>query len=312
MISFRIQYIFGVEKEMKKLPKNLHLFIIACISLQLVLMPRVTSGDTAFVNSFWNTLDFGDYNVLTDWSEAGRIDFSVLDFTGILYIKNDFNSLYIGIRIRENITDNMTWRINFDVDADGEWAEDAKTITLQVKPEKLVFSYEDEYYIQNYAQSFPDSQPDNFDASMRTFTSVGLINTIFELKIPFQTNDLLYDLQVQSPETTIIGLSMDAYYIDTGLNGTWRGDSYPDFANASNYIQILFAGPQDRKIPMFEGEEPLPKTTQTTKEESETESEDTSGEYGIAAASSFEVWIAFLGILATAIILSKFGRRNKT
>ena len=196
----------------------------------------------------------------------------------------------------------MTWRFNFDVDADGEWAEDAKSLTLQVKPEKLVFSYDDEYYIQNHAQSYPDSQSDNFEASMRTFTSVGRINTIFELKIPFQTNDHLHDLQVQSPETTIIGLSMDAFYIDTGLNGTWRGNSYPDYANASNYIHILFAGPQDRKIPVFAEEEPLPETTTDWRERRP-------GDY--ASASSFEVWIAFLGILATTFILGNFRRRNK-
>ena len=249
------------------------------------------------------------YNVLTDWSEAGRIDFSVLDFTGILYIKNDFKSLYIGIRIRENITDNMTWRVNFDVDSDCKWAEDAKSLTVQVEPGKKLFSYEDEYYIQNYAQPFPDSQPDNFVASMRTFTSVGRLNTIFELKIPFQTDDHIHDLQVQSPETTIIGLSMDAYYIDTGLNGTWRGDIHPDFANSSNYIQILFAGPQDRKIPLFEEEEPPPETeapaitSETTELSTEWEEAD--------AASSFDGWIAFLGIFVTTLILGKFRRRNK-
>jgi len=301
---------FGVEKEMKKLSKNLHLFIIACISLQLLLVPGIANDDAAFVNSFWNTLDFGENNVLTDWSEAGKIDFSILDFTGILYIKNDFNSLYIGIRIRENITDNMTWRVNFDVDADGEWAEDAKSLTLQVEPENLVFSYDDEYYIQNHAISYPDSQPDNFEASMRTFTSVGRINTIFELEIPFQTNDHLHDLQVQSPETSNIGLSIDAYYIDTGLNGTWRGDSYPDYANASSYIQILFTGPQDHKIPMFEGEEPPPTTEAPEESSAELSTQYYREEAG--AASSFEGWIAFLGIFVTAFILGKFRRRNKT
>ena len=298
---------FEVEKGMKKLQKNLHILIITCISLQLLLIPGI-ANDAAFVNSFWNTLDVGENHVLTDWSEAGKIDFSVLDFTGFLYIKNDFDSLYIGIRILDEITDNLTWRVNFDVDADSQWAEDAKTLTLH----KGAFSYDDEYFIQNYPQSYPDSQSDNFKASMRNFTSVDRKNTIFELEIPFQTNDHLHDLQVQSPETTIIGLSMDVFYIDTGTNGTWKGMPYPDYANASNYIYIHFAGPQDRKIPVFEEEEPLPTTIPATKEESTSESEETHGvDYARGAASSFEVWIAFLGIFTTAFILGKFRRRNE-
>lgn len=291
---------------MKKLQKNLNLLIITCISLQFFLTPGITRGDSAFVNSFWNTLGYGEYNVLTDWSEAGKIDFSVLEFAGILYIKNDFDSLYIGVRIKEEITDNLTWRLNFDVDADNNWAEDAKTLTLQGEPDNLVFSNDDEYYIQNYPQAFPDLQSDNFIASMRNFTSVGKKNTIFELKIPFQTNDHLHDLQVQSPETTIIGLSMDVFYIDTGINGTWRGNSYPDYANASNYVHILFAGPQDRKIPVFEEEEEPIQTTTPTTELTEPHTYET-----VAAASSFEVGLAVLGLFATVFIVSKFRRRKK-
>ncbi|MHA2245977.1 MAG: hypothetical protein ACXADY_13525 [Candidatus Hodarchaeales archaeon] len=287
---------------MKKIQKNLAILIITFINLQFLLIPGIANDDAAFVNSFWNTLDFGGEDVLNAWLEAGKIDFSLLDFSATLYIKNDFDSFYLGIRIRENITDDMTWRVNFDVDADGKWAEDAKSLTLKVELDSVY--YNDEYYIQNHAQSFPDSQSDDFIASMRTFTSVGIVNTIFQLKIPFQTNDYLHDLQVQSPETTIIGLSIDAFYIDTGLNGTWRGNSYPDYANASNYIQILFAGPQDRQIPEF-AEQEEPDISETTFDPRERYPED------YASAGSFEVWIAFLGILATTSIFSNFRRRKK-
>ncbi|MFX1283587.1 MAG: hypothetical protein ACFFB5_08025 [Promethearchaeota archaeon] len=295
---------------MKKLQKKHYLFIITCLSLQFFITPGIVQGETAFVNSFWNTLGYGEHNVLTDWSEAGSIDFSVLDFTGVLYIKNDFDSIYLGIRIFDKITENLTWRVNFDVDADNNWAEDAKAIKLQGAPNNFVFSYDDEYYIQNYPQAFPDLQSDNFYSSMRNFTSVGRKNTIFELTIPFQTNDPLHDLQVQNPETTIIGLSMDVFYIDTGINGTWRGNSYPNYANASNYVHILFAGPQDRKVPEFEEEEePLPTTTKTTETKSSTGPPYDIKEAG--AAHSFEVIPAFIGLVAISLILGKFGRRKK-
>ncbi|MFX0211358.1 MAG: hypothetical protein ACFFDT_35590 [Candidatus Hodarchaeota archaeon] len=293
---------------MKKSQK-IYLFIIIYSSLQFFITPSIVRGNTAFVNSFWNTLGYGEYNVLTDWSEAGSTDFSVSDFTGVLYIKNDFDSLYVGIRIKDEITNNLTWRLNFDVDADNNWAEDAKSLTLKGEPDKLVFSYDDEYYIQNYPQAFPDLQSDNFIASMRNFTSVGQKNTIFELKIPFQTNDHLHDLQVQNPETTIIGLSMDVFYIDTGINGTWRGISYPNYANASNYVHILFAGPQDRKVPVFEEEEkPIQTTTSLT---TETELTEPPEYEKVAAASSFEVGLAVLGLFVTVFIVSKFRRRKK-
>ncbi|MFX0016348.1 MAG: hypothetical protein ACFE98_17280 [Candidatus Hermodarchaeota archaeon] len=290
---------------------NLQYLIIIFIGFQLVVMPGMAQNDTAFVNSFWNTLGFGKNNAITDWSEAGKIDFSILDYSGLLYLKNDFNSLYIGVRIYKEITEDIIWRINFDVDSDGVWAEDAKVVKLNGEPD---FSYDDEYYIQNHPQAFPDQQSDNFAASMRTFTSVGRVNTIFELKIPLQTNDQLHDLQVQNPETTIIGLSMDVFLPDTDTNGTWRGGPYPNFANASNYIHILFAGPQDRRIPVFEEEEePVPTTPppqEETTEFTETMAESTETQPEAAAGASFEVWIALLGLFITTFILIRHRRRR--
>lgn len=299
---------------MRKILKNLHYLTVICIGLQLVLTPGIAQSDTAFVNSFWNTLGFGEHNALTDWSEAGKIEFSVLDYSGILYIKNDFDSLYIGVRVYGELSDGLTWRINFDVDSDSVWAEDAKTLELTGDPEDLDFSYDDEYYVQNYPQAFPDLQSDNFDASMRTFTSVGRVNTIFELEIPLQTDDYLHDLQIQNPETTIIGLSMDVFITDTATNGTWKGNPYPNYANASNYNHILFAGPQDRRIPVFEEEEePIPTTTALPEESTAPESTETKSYTREAAdaASAFEGWAAVLGIFVTTIILTKFRRRKE-
>ncbi|UCG01392.1 MAG: hypothetical protein JSW11_17455 [Candidatus Heimdallarchaeota archaeon] len=286
--------------------KKHHLLIITCIGIQFLLIPAFANSNSSFINSFWNTLGYGDYNVLTDWSEAGKVEFSILDFAGFLYIKNDYESIYLGVRVLDEI-DNLTWRINFDVDADGGWAEDAKALTLR----NQIFSYDDEYYLQNNPEAFSDAQQDDFTASMRTFTSVNRENTIFELKIPLQTNDHLHDLQVQNPETTIIGISMDVELDDSGINGTWKGSSYPDYANASNYVNILFAGPQDRKIPVFEEEEEPP-----PEETTELEEETTSTGYGYppgmerGAATSFEAWIVLISIAFVTILGSKKRRRD--
>ncbi|MFX0122561.1 MAG: hypothetical protein ACFFAE_02930 [Candidatus Hodarchaeota archaeon] len=291
---------------MKKLLKKHHILIITFISIHFLLIPAFAKSNDTFINSFWNTLGYGDYNVLTDWSEAGKIEFSVLNFTGFLYIKNDYDSMYLGVRILDEITDNLTWRINFDVDADGRWAEDAKALFVY----KQAFSYDDEYYLQNNPEAYSDAQEDDFTASMRTFSSVGRENTIFELEIPLQTNDHLHDLQVQNPETTIIGLSMDVLLTDLDINGTWKGSSYPDFANASDYIHILFAGPQDRKIPVFEEEEEPPETTEGEIETSSEPGYPPSPGDEMAAASSFEVWMTLLSILTVTILVGKYQRRN--
>ena len=295
--------------KMKRTNKKHYLLIIACICLQFLLTPTLANNNDTFVNSFWNTLGYGQYTVLTDWSEAGKIEFTILNFTGSLYIKNDYSYLYLGVRILDDITDeDLIWRINFDVDADGGWAEDAKTLTL----EDRYFSYDDEYYLQNYPEAYSDLQQDDFTASKRTFTSVGIENTIFELKIPLQTDDHLHDLQIQNPETTIIGISMDVILDDLGINGTWKGGTYPDYANASNYVHVLFAGPQDRKIPVFEEEE-KPPPAETTPPEEETSYETYSGyppKEGIAAASSFEGWLVLLSISVMTVLVTRFRRRD--
>lgn len=300
---------------MKKLPKISYLFILPLICLQFLFMFGPTSGNTSFVNSFWNTLGYGVHDGFDDWSEAGKVDFSILNFTGTLYIKNDFSDVYIGVLIVGKMTDDITWRVNFDVDADGVWAEDAKSVTFQGAPDNLVFTYDDEYYLQNNPQSFPDSSPDNFIASTRNFSLGGFDYTIFELKIPLLTDDYLHDLQVQDPETTTIGLSLDVYFPDTIQNGTWKGGSYPDFANASNYLQILFAGPQDRKVPVFD-QPILPTTTSTTTEwyppgTTATGPPGDEGTEGVAAASSFEGWTALLGIGVIVFLVGKSHRRKK-
>ncbi|MFX1508278.1 MAG: hypothetical protein ACFFDC_19520 [Promethearchaeota archaeon] len=292
---------------MKRTNRKHYLLIIACVCTQLLLIPTFAKSNDTFVNSFWNTLGYGQYTVLTDWSEAGKIEFSILDFTGSLYIKNDYSYIYLGVRIFDDITDeDLIWRINFDVDADGGWAEDAKTLTL----EDRYLSYDDEHYLQNYPEAYSDLQEDDFTASKRTFTSVGIENTIFELKIPLQTDDHLHDLQIQNPETTIIGISMDVVLDDSGINGTWKGGTYPDYANASNYVHVLFAGPQDRKIPVFEEEEKPPPAETTSPEEEASSSEYIYPDMKEGAASSFEAWLVLLSISIVTIFVTRHRRRD--
>ncbi len=267
---------------------------------------QTIEADTLFINNFWNTLGYGDNSVMTDWSEAGRVDFSILDFTSALYLKNDYTNLYLGIVILGEINESLIWRVNFDVDADTVWAEDCKELRLTPAGESLTFSYLDKNYLQNVLEPFNDSSSD-FIASNRVFSQVGNVYTILELRIPLQTSDFRSDLQVSDPEATIIGLSIDVFNIDTVENDTWRGGTYPNYADSSNYGQILFAGPQDRKIPIFEEELPPtttvpPTTIQTTQP----------GDYRESAASSFEGWIGLLAI-GTAVFMFRRKRwRNNS
>jgi hypothetical protein len=191
------------------------------------------------------------------------------------------------------------------VDADTVWAEDCKELILTPAGETIAFSYHDRYYLQNDPNPYNDSSKD-FSSSIRTFSQVGNSYTILELKIPLQTNDFRSDLQVSDPEATIIGLSIDLFNVITVENDTWMGGLYPNYADSSNYGQILFAGPQDRKIPIFEDE--IPPTT-TTQPPETTQTNDYPGSPR-ASASSFEAWISLLAIGITVFIVRKRQWRN--
>ena len=189
---------------MRKIPKVLYKTFLVFILIQLLFI-STSRGETVFINSFWNTLDFGETSVLTEWSEAGKVDFSMLGFTGTLYIKNDFNSILLGVLLLGEITENLTWRINFDVDSDSLWAEDCKEISVIVIDNTPNFYFQDRYYIQNNPQPYNDSLTNDFSGSTRIFSQIDNQYTIFELNIPLQTTDLLKDLQVHNLESTIIG-----------------------------------------------------------------------------------------------------------
>ncbi|MFX0172817.1 MAG: hypothetical protein ACFE9L_12945 [Candidatus Hodarchaeota archaeon] len=292
---------------MKKNLKSFDLFVLAILSIQLVFMPKISSS-TGFINSFWNTLGFGENTVLKDWSEAGKEDFLVLGFTGTLYIKNDYSFFYLGVLILGEIGENLTWRLNFDVDADSKWAEDCKELTIFVISGDLSFNYQDRHYIQNNPVPYNDSFTNDFLCAYRIFSSAGNDYTIFELEIPFQTNDYYRDLQVQDPENSIIGVSMDVFKLDLAQNGTWKGGQYPNYANASSYEQILFAGPQDRRIPIFEEE--IPPTTSEIPSTTTTEPPPADYREGAGAAGSFESWVGFLALFVTVFTVRKIQKRN--
>ena len=63
-------------KMMKIAQKKYTIFLLFLFS-QMVFLQTI-EAETLFINNFWNTLGYGDTSVMTDWSEAGRVDFSIL------------------------------------------------------------------------------------------------------------------------------------------------------------------------------------------------------------------------------------------
>ena len=287
-----------------KIAQKKHTIFLVFLFSQLIILQTV-QAETIFINNFWNTLGYGENSVMTDWSEAGRVDFSVLGFTNALYLKNDDSHLYLGIVILGEINESLIWRVNFDADADTIWAEDCKELALTVIGESIIFQYYDLYYGQNDPNPYNDSSID-YSAAKRVFSQVGKSYLIMELKIPLLTSDFLSDFQVSDPESTIIGLSIDVFNTVTTENDTWKGGTYPNYADSSSYAQILFAGPQDRKIPIYEHE--LPPTTPITTQPLETTEFDIR-EAG--AASGFEGWVGLLAVGATFFIIRKKQWRSK-
>ncbi|MHA1946348.1 MAG: hypothetical protein ACXAC6_15290 [Candidatus Hodarchaeales archaeon] len=289
---------------MKIAQKKYTIFLVFLFS-QMIFLQSI-QAETIFINNFWNTLGYGENSVLTDWSEAGRVDFSILGFTNGLYLKNDYSNLYLGLVILGDINESLIWRVNFDADADTVWAEDCKELTLTVVGQTISLSYQDMYYKQNDPDPNKDDSTD-FSATKRNFSQIGNDYLILELRIPLLTNDFLSDFQVSNPESNIIGISIDVFNVDTAVNDTWRGGTYPNYADSSNFGQILFAGPQDRKIPIYEHEIP-PTTTTTTIPETPQTTFD--GETQYASASSFEGWISLLAIGAAVFMIRRHKRRD--
>ncbi|MFX0151792.1 MAG: hypothetical protein ACFFAJ_13475, partial [Candidatus Hodarchaeota archaeon] len=89
---------------------------------------------------------------------------------------------------------------------------------------------------------------------------------------------------------------------------TWKGGQYPNYANASSYEQILFAGPQDRRIPIFEEE--IPPTTSEIPSTTTTEPPPDDYREEAGAAGSFESWVGLLALVVTVFTLRKIQKRK--
>ncbi|PWI47210.1 hypothetical protein CEE45_12985 [Candidatus Heimdallarchaeota archaeon B3_Heim] len=287
--------------EMKKLRLLVYAFIVGFLTLQFCITSGLITEEIQFITSYWNTTDYDSGIGLDDWNEAGGINFIFSGYKGKLYVKNDNLNLYLGILILGEPNGSMTWRVNFDIDADGYWAEDVKELGIvENGGGGYQLEIDDQRYLQGDPTPYSDSKSDDFTAVLRIFDYLGDNYTIFELTIPLQSDDLLNDLQVSNPEESIIGISLDVFHNGLGINGTWKGNSYPNFADSLNYAQIIFAGPQDRQIPIFEEEPPL--TTTTTTEEATWAPEG-------AAGDEFGMWICLLGLGCASYIIQRRRRR---
>jgi hypothetical protein len=267
--------------------------LIGLLTIHVCISSSFIARELVFITSYWNTLDYDSGEGLDDWNEAGKVGFSFLGYSGNIYVKNDYQNVYLGILVHGKTNFSTTWRINFDIDADSYWAEDAKE--LRVSGGGLL-TIDDQTYLQGDPIPYSDSQSSDFTAKLRNLELFGEDYSIFEVTIPFKSDDLLNDLQVTNPEESIIGVSLDVFDEISGSNATWKGASYPFYANSANFAQIIFAGPQDRQIPIFE--EAPPVITTTTAEETEERS------YEEGAASGFEIWMSIftMGLLVYILV----------
>ncbi|MHA1215421.1 MAG: hypothetical protein ACTSR2_10145 [Candidatus Hodarchaeales archaeon] len=287
---------------MKKLRLMFYGGMIVALVLQFYAINGSHSSNILFITSYWNTSSINTGTGLDDWSEAGNVAFLISGIQGTFYVKNDYQDLYLGILILGEPNSSISWRVNFDVDTDGYWAEDAKELTIIEDGDGFKLEIDDQNYLQGDPTPYSDPQSDDFSARMRIFTYFGKNYTILELTIPLQSNDLLNDMQITSPEESIVGVSLDVFYNELGTNGTWKGSPYPNYAQSSNYAHIIFAGSQDRQIPIFE-EEP-PGTTETWPE-------DTQYPFTERAAASFgfEFWVTLVTIAIISTILYRERKR---
>ncbi len=275
-------------------------FILMLLTIQICLINGLNADEIIFITSYWNTTSYDSGTGLDDWKEAGKVEFSISGYQGSLYIKNDYSNIYFGILILGEPPGNVTWRLNFDIDTDEFWAEDAKELRVSQEGEsEFLLTIDDQNYLQGDPTPYSDPSSNDFSGRMRIFPYLGENYTIFELTIPLQSSDLLNDLQISNLEESIIGVSLDVFNEDSGTNGTWKGGLYPFFAESSSYAKIVFAGPQDRQIPIFEEEPPITSTTTTEGE----------GDWSPSAASGFETWIGLIGIGCVTFVMYRRKKR---
>ena len=145
--------------------------ICGCVFAFLIGQICVTSSslteETIFITSYWNTTNYDSGIGLDDWNEAGAVGFSISGYNGNFYVKNDDYYLYIGVLVLGELNDSVTWRINFDIDADGYWAEDAKELrVVEAGLNDFRLNIDDQRYLQGDPTPYSDSQLDDFTSSL--------------------------------------------------------------------------------------------------------------------------------------------------
>lgn len=278
--------------------KNNFLGIITIILISLVSFQAINNvnAQIIFIQSFraQKTVSFG--NGLNSYSDAASYQFSgsFADKVKEIFIKNDDSNLYIAVRVfSNNISDGLA--VVFDANNDRQYAEDVKILFQNASLNR------DGYFSGNSTINYQSSL--DFTGKVSNITYIdGTTQFLYEYKISFVSNLPTEDIQVYDPNSFILGL--DIVLIE-GNNyiSLANGNLTSIIANASNFLELILAGPGYYRTPDFQPAVITPQTSPSTQNKTPAGSP----EYAASATPGFEIGITFFSIIILGILV----RRSK-
>ncbi|MFX0113338.1 MAG: hypothetical protein ACFFB3_02200 [Candidatus Hodarchaeota archaeon] len=307
----------GVKRVVKDLSsrKKIPMGVFALLLLSILAIYTATPSRTQaieIIQSAWALNDFSKGGNLTDllnWGDARGIDGQLTNSSDnisfLLYTKNSFGALWLGVEVQDFSETPAKLSICIDADNDEQWPEDLKQISTTGRQVDGYWEYNNIYFGEDRQKDF-EGQWDSYD---RFLGGTEVSCFFFAFEIPLTSSDRLYDLQIAEPEGTTLGLGL---YLEPTNSTPFFWPNLTTMTDAADYAKLTLAGPGAIAPPNYKPEpvggqtSVAPETTETDwweKEEPkdlEAEEEDASG---------FTLLIAIGAIVMISVLIK--GRKGR-
>ncbi|MCE7736940.1 MAG: hypothetical protein GPJ54_18795 [Candidatus Heimdallarchaeota archaeon] len=214
---------------------------------------------------------------------------------------NDDDNLYIAFALLNYVYLDVSVTVYFDADNNGVLStpEDGKLVSFTRGSSSETLK--DLYWDGNVWLEDSNSENTGYEAGVHELTNSN--NTGIEMAIPLLSSDLGYD-GLQVPSTSNSYISMMFSIVNNFNNGTIETFEFPTTAtNASGYVDLRLAGPEDKDLPSYVPPVQITTTIQSAATETFTANADDDGVQ--ADSAGFNLYLAVIGIFVTNIVLRR-------